>query len=202
MFGQQLVDSLDQFLKWVLRIAWLNLLWITFSLLGLFVAGIFPATVAALNVSRKWRLKDTEFSVWKVFKSTYRKEFKTANIIGWIFTLIAGVLYLNYQVMIALGDTLPIVVPFAFYFIVFLYMITVLWIFPLITHYETNIKQYIKHAFIIGISKLHFTFGIGMVIFLMLYFSLDLPSMFFFITFSLLSVGTMLVAFPVFKKIA
>lgn len=64
------------FSEWLFRLMWTNLLWIGFTILGLGIFGIMPATVAMFTVVRKWQMHETEISIWSVFKETYFKEWK------------------------------------------------------------------------------------------------------------------------------
>ncbi len=201
MFGQQFVGSLDRILKIILQVAWLNLLWILFTLLGVVVAGFFPATTATISVARKWVQNKEEIAVFKTFKQFYKKEFLKSNIIGWILTAMAAILYVNYQVLIQLGDQVSIIVVFAFYFVIFLYSILVIWIFPLLSHYQSSIKQYFKNALIIGITRMPITILIGITIFFILYMSLRLPTMLLFCTVSLISLSLAFFSMRVFEKI-
>ncbi|MGP4039352.1 YesL family protein [Gracilibacillus sp. D59] len=201
MFGQQFVGSLDRLLRIILQVAWLNFLWILFTLIGLVVAGIFPATTATISVARKWVQKQEDIPVYKAFKQSYKTEFIKSNIIGFILTAIATVLFLNYQALLQLGDQVPIIVVFAFYFVIFLYSIIVIWIFPLLSHYQSSVKQYFKNAFIIGITKMPTTILIGLVIFIILYMSLEVPSMLLFCTISLISLAVAFFSMRVFENI-
>jgi len=92
--SEQLVFSLDRLLRWIIKVFWLHVLIIGFSILGLFIAGLFPAIVAALSVSKKW-LDQEEFSIAKEFRKVYFQEFFKANLLGWVFALIGFVLYIN-----------------------------------------------------------------------------------------------------------
>ncbi|QGH36567.1 DUF624 domain-containing protein [Gracilibacillus salitolerans] len=201
MFGQQFVGSLDRLLRIIVQVAWLNFLWILFTLLGLVVAGIFPATTATISVARKWVQKQEDISVFKAFKQSYKKEFIKSNIIGFILTAIAAVMFINYHALLQLGDQVPIIVVFAYYFVIFLYGILVIWIFPLLSHYQSSVKQYFKNALIIGITKMPTTILIGLIIFVILYMSLELPSMLLFCTVSLIGLSVAFFSMRVFKKI-
>lgn len=201
MFGQQFAQSLDQLLRIILKAAWLNILWLFFSLLGLFVAGIFPATVASLAIARKWIAKEEVESIRKEFFQHYKMEFIKSNIIGWILTLFAGILWLNYHAILQMGDSIPIFVVFAYYFIIIVYTITLVWIFPILSNYHNKVFAYFKQAFIIGITRLPQTLLICMIIFAILYASLALPTMLLFFTVSLISVSVMYVSKSVFTKL-
>ncbi len=48
------MSALNKAFEWITKIAYLNLLWLGFTLLGLIIFGIFPATAATFTVARKW----------------------------------------------------------------------------------------------------------------------------------------------------
>src|SRR5699024_6846796 len=83
------------FSQWFVRLMWTNLLWIGFTVLGLGVFGIMPATVAMFTVIRKWQMGETDISVWSVFKKTYFAEWKKSNLIGLIYLVVGGFLFLD-----------------------------------------------------------------------------------------------------------
>ncbi|MBW8349485.1 YesL family protein [Bacillus sp. IITD106] len=200
MDGKQIVSSLDRMMYWIMRLAILNGLWFLFSILGLFLAGVFPATVAALGVARKWIMGNDEIHIFQTFKEIYKQEFKNANLLGWILTIMGIVLYLNYRVMLNTADLL-FIIPFAFYLLVFFYSIIVVWSFPLMAHYEAKWPLHVKNAFIIGISKIHYTLLLGMTIFIVLYISLKIPAFILFFSIAIGLSGCMWVAMQVFYKL-
>ena len=55
---QELNNKLNGLGEWVIRLVYLNFLWIGFSLLGLGILGIFPATSALFSVLRKYFIKN------------------------------------------------------------------------------------------------------------------------------------------------
>jgi uncharacterized membrane protein YesL len=201
MNGKQIVTSLDLILQWIMRLAVVNGLWILFSLRGLIVGGIFPATVAALGVSRKWIMGDKEIKIWKTFKQIYRQEFFGANIMGWVLFIVGGLLYLNYRVIANTTGEIIFVIPFAFYLVLFFYTIIVIWSFPLLVHYQGTWFQHIRNALIIGLTKIHYTLASGLVVFAITYFSLDFPGFIPFFSISMAAIGCMWLSMQVFKKL-
>ncbi|MBS4178215.1 YesL family protein [Lederbergia citrea] len=201
MDGKQIVTSLDRILHWIIRLGVLSGLWFLFSFLGVLVAGVFPATVAALGVSREWVKGNYEIHIWQTYKKIYRQEFVGANILGWILSIGGALLYINYRVMANTADEILFIIPFAFYLILFFYSIIVLWSFPLLAHYQAPWYQHIKNAFIIGISKIHYSIFIGMVIFIVIYISLELPAFIPFFSISIATTGCMWFSMQVFKKV-
>ncbi|MBM7570683.1 YesL family protein [Aquibacillus albus] len=201
MNGKGVVTTLDSILKWITRLAALNLLWIGYSLIGLLVGGVFPATVAALGLSRKWINGENEVKSWMTFKQIYRQEFKVANLIGWILTLVGLVLYLNYRLIAASEGEIMIIIPFAFYLLLFFYSLIVIWVFPLLAHYQAHWFQHIKNAIIIGLTKLHYTFYCGLLIFTVAYYSLGYPGLIPFFSISVISVGMMWICMRIFWQL-
>lgn len=200
MNGKEIVSKLDFILQWIFRLVVLNVMWIFFSVLGLFVAGIFPSTAAMLSVARKWILGEHDIKIFQTFKKTYRQEFATANILGWILTMTGVILYFNFQLMKNSVSVFSIVTPFAFYLMVFFYMILLIWAFPMLVHYKATWRQHLKNAIIIGLSKLHYTLMCGLAIFLVMYLSLSYPGVIPFFTISALGIGVMWVTLRVFTK--
>ncbi|WP_404455485.1 YesL family protein [Virgibacillus necropolis] len=200
MNGKGVVSSLDFILQWIMRLAIVNLLWILFSLLGLIVGGVFPATVAALGVSRKWIMGDQEIKIWQTFKHIYRQDFISANILGWLLSIGGGLLYANYRVIASSAGEIFFVIPFAFYLVVFLYTIIVIWCFPLLAHYQANWFHHIRNALIIGLTKIHYTIASGVFVIGVTYFSLEYPGVLPFFSISIMTVGCMWFSMQIFKK--
>ena len=201
MNGKQIVSSLDIVLQWITRLATINILWFIFSLRGFLVGGIFPATVAVLGVSRKLIMADTEVKITSVFKQIYHQEFKNANILGWLLTIIGGLLYLNFKVIADSSGEILFVIPFAFYLVIFFYVIVILWTFPLVAHYQATWIQHIKNALIIGLTRIHYTIASGLVVLSVAYFSLDYPGLIPFFSISVAAIGSMWFSMRIFGKI-
>jgi uncharacterized membrane protein YesL len=201
MDSKRIVTSLDLILQWVVRLAVLNLLWIVFSFLGLLAGGVFPATAAALGVSRKWIKGDSELKIWKIFKQLYRKEFVSSNIVGWLLAVFGGLLYLNYHIIAGSAGEISIIIPFVFYFVLFFYCLIAIWSFPLLAHYKASWFQHIRNALIIGLTKIHYTLANFLVIFAVTYFSLSYPGLIPFFSISITAVGCMWFSMQIFEKL-
>ncbi len=130
--------------EWITKFAYVNLLWIGCSLLGLVLFGISPATTAMFTVIRKWIMGESDIPVFQTFWSTYKKEFLRSNGIGLALTILASIIYidLNY---IKIGTSIQI----PLYVIIFAMIMTVLYIFPVYVHYEVKFIQLFKNAFFI-----------------------------------------------------
>ncbi|MBJ4025770.1 DUF624 domain-containing protein [Salmonella enterica subsp. enterica serovar Derby] len=54
-----LANGFYRFCEWLMRLAYLNLLWIGFTLAGAVIFGLAPATAAMFAVTRQWTLGKT-----------------------------------------------------------------------------------------------------------------------------------------------
>ncbi|MCF6409092.1 YesL family protein [Pseudalkalibacillus salsuginis] len=201
MKGEEIVSTFDLIFSWIMRLAVLNVLWFLYSLLGLFVGGIFPATVAALGVSRKWINGELDIKVRRTFDQIYRQEFVNSNILGWLLFAVGVLLYFSYQVIVHSAGEITFIIPFVFYLVLFFYVIIVLWSFPLLVHYQATWFHQIKNALIIGLINLHYTFASGLVVFAVAYFSLVYPGVIPFFSIGVAALGCMWLSMKIFWKL-
>lgn len=179
--------KLDLTLTLIVNLFKLNALWIVFTLSGAIVAGIYPATISALIISRKWLLTKDYSITTKEFLLIFKKEFKQANLFGLVFTVVGAILLMNYHLLTQLTGNVPIIVPIAFYILLFFFFNTLIWFFPLYVHRDNHFFKQLKNAFIIGILKIPITLLQLIALFVLLYVSLALPTMFVFFTFAIIS---------------
>ncbi|WP_332630487.1 YesL family protein [Halalkalibacter flavus] len=173
----------------------LNLLWFLFSLLGLFIVGLFPATAAMFAVLRQSIMEDEDISVIKLFWSKFKSEFIMSNLIGYLFLLVGLILYIDLRVL-QLLDTGLLQLTLASITVVigFVYLLTLLFIFPLFVHFDLKIWQYPKHALILAVAKPFQTIMMigGLAIVLFLY--INFPVLIFIFGMSLISFVIMKIA--------
>jgi len=186
---------------WIVKIAYINFLWILFSLLGLFILGFFPATVAMFAAIRKWIRTERDFSIFKTFWNSFRTEFLTANIVGYVLVAIGYILYIDFKFFAMFDNWIGIVVSLLLLAVTMLFVIVILYIFPVIVHYKLKKLQYFKHALMIGISFPKNTFLLigGMII---IYFVISFipPHLAIFLS-SLISYFIMKVTYSAFEKV-
>lgn len=199
--GKQIVNSLDHLLKKLLQMAWLNFLWFLFTLLGLIIGGIFPATTSMITVARKWIQDGMDGSTYQTFKETYKETFKKSNLIGFYLAFITALLALNYYALLELGEQISVFIVFAYYFILIIFSCLLVWLFPLLSHYDAKIIQYFKSAVIIGLTKLPTTLAVMIFVLLIIYFSLMFPSLILFFSVSLIALSIAFFTDRVFVKI-
>ncbi|WP_084031540.1 YesL family protein [Anaerobacillus arseniciselenatis] len=135
--------------EWIMRLAYVNILWIAFSFVGLLVLGVFPATIAMFSVVRKWMMNQSDIPIFKTFWQSYKKDFFKGNIIGWIFVAIGYVLYIQNSVIMFSDDPLIQISKYAFFLLVILFSLVTLYLFPTYVHYNVSLFQVVKNAFLI-----------------------------------------------------
>src|SRR5690625_2386551 len=139
--------SLHVFFERVMRMAYLNVLWITFTMVGFLVLGIFPATTALCAVIRKWFKDGEEIPIFKVFWETYRRQFWVSNVLGLILFSSGYVLYFYFMVFSTMENLIGIFLNGLLISVGAMYVIILTNIFPVLVNYDLKGKQYLKYAF-------------------------------------------------------
>lgn len=181
------------------KLAYLNILWILFTILGLGIFGFIPATVALFSIIRKWVMGDTDVPIFTTYWKTFRKEFLKSTMLGGVLLLVGYILYIDFAYLPS--DGIFAVVRFGLIVVALLYVIVLLYIFPLFVHYEWKNSLYIRYALILGASHPHYTLlmiiGIGILYFV----SVKIPGIIPFFSVSLLAYIIMWPSYQVIKKI-
>lgn len=146
------MGGIYKILEWFMLIAYINLLWSIFLLLGLVVFGFSPATVAMFTVIRKL-LKKEDFSIIKTFFGTYKEEFIKANVLGLVVVLAGYLIYLDFMFIGNVPGPLFYVLQVGMFFISVIYIVTNLYILPAFVHFDLKLIDYFKHAFLFGLFR-------------------------------------------------
>ncbi|OQM45786.1 hypothetical protein B6A27_08995 [Anoxybacillus sp. UARK-01] len=169
-------DWLYSACDWIVKLAYLNLLWICFSCIGMIVAGVAPASVALFTVVRKWMMGKMDFPVFRTFFATYKKEFLPSNMIGLLLGGTAYILYIDFWFIVNAEEWLQTIFSLFFFIALIFYVITAVYIFPVYVHYQLRFRQYMKCAFFIGIANPFITLAMLTGIILLTIFFLYVPS--------------------------
>ena len=187
--------------EWVIKLVYANVLWIVFTIIGLGILGIMPATVALFTLLRQWIIGNEQSSAFSTFWNCFKKEFIRANVIGVIFVAIGYILRMDIIFLKSSSELMyqiPLVIVLS---VGVLYFITLLNFFPVYVHFDIKFYQYFKYALIIGITQLASTlmmiFGAVILFCLYWYFSGLIP----LFCMSLISLNLMWFGYRAFKKI-
>ncbi|MFC0558298.1 YesL family protein [Halalkalibacter alkalisediminis] len=182
------------------RLAYINLLWILFTLMGLIVFGFMPATVAMFAVTRKWVNGADDFPIFKRFWQHYKEEIIKSNLFGLFFVFIGYILYVNF--MIVADQVLWMtIVRYILLVASILYIVTVLMFFPVYVHLQLKGPEYIKTALLLGIAYPQYTIIMVVGIVGIQYIMMFLPGLIPFFTASLISYLLTKVVKVVFKVV-
>ncbi|UOE57449.1 YesL family protein [Bacillus sp. CMF12] len=176
---QNTLGKLFTICEWIMKLAYVNLLWFFFTAAGLIVFGFMPATVSLFTIVRKWQMKQAEVPVWDTFLSIYKKEFTKSNLLGFILVICAGFILLDLHFVNGLEGSLQLLFFVPLLITSALYFITLMYLFPVYVHFELKVTEYIKNSCLLGILNLHLTLifaaSAGSIIFLLLYSPAFIP---------------------------
>lgn len=175
----ELMNKINDTLNWIARLAYLNLLWIFFIVLGGIVFGFIPSTVAMFSVIRKWLQQHEDFPVIHHFFKVYKQEFIKSNLLGVILILVGIFIYVDSQLIPAFNGSIKIILLGSFMTVTILYLLVLFYIFPLFVHYKNGVFQYIKSALFIGISYPLRSLLMGISILSMLFICFVFPAISF-----------------------
>jgi uncharacterized membrane protein YesL len=188
--------------EWITRLAYVNILWGLFTLVGAIFLGVAPATVALFTVVRKWILfSDNDVPIFKTFFNTYKKEFLQANKIGLFIGFVSYILYIDFLYIANIREAFQLAFSVFLFVILVFYAITLLYIFPIYVHYELRFLQYIKYSFFIGMANPLMTLTMFLSIILLTVLFIYIPGLIPFFSVSLVSVVLMWCALRGFRKI-
>ncbi|GAE33949.1 YesL family protein [Halalkalibacter akibai] len=165
--------KLLHYLEWGVRVAYLNVLWIAFTLLGLIVLGFMPATAAMFSVLRKWFRGEQDIRLFSTYWQYYKQEFLKINGIGLTLLLIGAILYVDMFFLVSFSHWVSTILLFILGVISFCYVIVLIHIFPVYVHFRLSFFHYFKYALMIGLYQPFRTFllVIGTVLITYLLFS-------------------------------
>lgn len=134
---------------WLSTMVYLQFLWTVGVLLGLVVGGLFPSTVALFSVQRDLTNDGTDGILKEKFWKVYKESFKKANCLGYSLIAISALLIVYIRLSMQIQNTLAPIFLFLSYGFLVLFLLAVLYIFPIFVHLDLNISQIIRHAVII-----------------------------------------------------
>lgn len=147
-----MTGKLYQACQWISRLAYLNLLWLIFISVGLVIFGVAPSTVAMFTIIRKWIQGEREMPIFSTFIEIFKREFWTSNRLGVVLMSSGIVIWFDWQIIGAVQGTLYSILAGCLIGVTLLFMVVLIYIFPVYVHYENKTFQYVKVAFLLGIS--------------------------------------------------
>jgi uncharacterized membrane protein YesL len=137
-----------KFCDWMMKLAFINILWFFFTLCGLVVFGFFPATIAMFVIVRKMLMGDFDVPVFKTFWEYFKKDFVKSNLLGLILAVLGYFFYLDLHLLQNTSGFIRLLY-YPALLICLGYILTVCYVFPTFVHYELKVLQVLKTAFYI-----------------------------------------------------
>jgi uncharacterized membrane protein YesL len=147
-----LESRLYSVLVFISNIFLLNVLWLIFCIP---VITIFPATAAMFGVVRQWMV-NKEYRVFQPFFELFKANFKQSLIIGIVWVLLAGFLYLDYTISFKMGFMQNIILPVV-YILGFITIFISVFLFPTLVHYQLTSRQIVKNSMLFSLSYIPIT---------------------------------------------
>ncbi|MFW5996037.1 MAG: YesL family protein [Halanaerobiaceae bacterium] len=140
-------SKLFRFFDWIYRVVIINLLWLLFSVLGLVIFGIGPATAASFYIYREFIRGNEGFSTYRVFWQKYKSYFFRVNILTIIMLLTGAILYLDLEFFFSQKPPLYYI-SYLFLGFSFIYIIIFIHLYPIYTKYEDlGVKDQFRNTF-------------------------------------------------------
>ncbi|MGP4039402.1 YesL family protein [Gracilibacillus sp. D59] len=195
-------NSLFAATEWITRFAYINILWMVFTLVGLVIFGFFPATVAMFTLIRKWIMGNTEDPVFATFWNTYKKEFLRSNLFGLVFYLLSLLFYINLQFIDINQGGFYDIIKIPLYIFMLAISLTLIYVIPTYVHFELRFIDVWKNAFLVMLihpfHNISMVLGSAAVLYVMWLF----PGSLFFFGGSLTGYIIMGTCYHAFKKVA
>lgn len=165
-----LIDRYYRLSLWITRLAYLNLLWILFSAAGLFFLSFFPATTSMFGIIRKWMRGEEDFKITKTFWCFFRTDLYKANLVGYLLLVVGYLLVMQLRILWMQNGSMYVIAGFGIIAILSLFLVLLLFVFPVYSHFDLKVLDYLKFSMVIGIVHPILTVVLGIGIILLNYF--------------------------------
>jgi uncharacterized membrane protein YesL len=128
----------------------LNLMWL---LACLPVVTAFPATAAMFGVVRDW-VREKEGGLFGAFVMRFRQNFVQSLVVGVLWTLFGGALFLDFLVANQLSGGAQVVMRSLLVLATVLYAFASVFLLPVMVHYETKWTAVPKNALLLSVGRL------------------------------------------------
>lgn len=180
------MEGLWKLFSWITRFAYLNILWIFFSMIGLFILGFGPATVALFAVMRKLLNDEHISSIGKFFYAYYRKNFWKANQLMLVVYPASFIMYVDFLFLRQLPNSflLDRVVFPSMILLTLLLIIFFSYLFAVFVHFDIPYFTNFKYAVLIaGINPLPTTLMVlGLFVFFLVLLIIPAISIFYLVS--------------------
>ncbi|WP_186578114.1 YesL family protein [Aquibacillus kalidii] len=136
----------------IVKLVYINVLWIVFTVLGLIVFGLMPAT-ASVNALIRDLLSGKEVTnIFSEFWVQYKTSFIKSNLVGIVFIIIAIFLYVDIRILLGTDSIVGKMILAVLFMISYIFFATLLHFFPIFNRYEMKTFNYLKLSITLAMS--------------------------------------------------
>lgn len=143
--------------EWIMNLLLLNVLFILFSFAGLLVFGISPAMTAMSSVF-KMLYDGQDVRVMKTFYRIFRRELIHSNKFGLLYGYVFFLFFMNFLFFQTLPAAAQTTAMLCLIVMTLLTVCSLVYVFPLHTHFKSTLRLLIKNSFILAFAFLPRTF--------------------------------------------
>lgn len=159
---------------------YLNLL---FILSCLPIVTIPPAIAALYGVVREWRIHK-EAAVFSTYKKVFIENWKQSYLVSILYTIIGLLISMDWLFIRQIHSSFKLVMFGGVVFVSFLFILSVLSIFPIMVNMMTTFKQLFINSLKMGLYKIHLSIFCIIVLSAWIFLSLRFPFLLVFFFFS------------------
>lgn len=180
--------KLEVLTLWIYKFSILNILWLLFSLFGLIIFGIAPATTAAYGVIQTWmRQEQTKGTILSHFWQTYKETFIRANTLWLILLVIGFILYVDFYFIFRLDHAFAPVLLGIGGLVFMLYVMVIVFSFPLLVQLNLKTWATMKFALIYAFTSPVLTISIVVSFVAFHYLIFQVPVLYLFFSVSVMA---------------
>lgn len=151
--NNSLLNKIHGLSTWVSNLAYINILWWTFTLLGGVIFGIIPATIAMFFIIKKMLLEKSDFSITREFTVLFKREFKKSNLLFYPFILCGFIIIADIHFISSLDFAYSSWVVKLFFILLFLLIMIFLYSLVVYIYDTIEKKEMIKKALYILLNN-------------------------------------------------
>lgn len=187
--------------SWITNLAFINILWLSFTVLGIIIFGFFPSTVAMISVLKKLLVTEKDINIFREFLSSFKQEFKKSNQLYLPFVLIGFILIIDIRFISIMNFPYSQLVVGIFYLLIFFLAMTFLYSLVVYMYSTAGKREIVKKSFFFLLTSPITNFYLLTIICLMYLLTLKVVGLIFLFSGSVLGVMTLLIVVKTTKKI-
>ncbi|MCP3739475.1 YesL family protein [Rossellomorea sp. BNER] len=200
MGGSSFSEKVYEGTGWLVKLVYVQLLFLLFTSLGFVLFGLFPASAALFAIVRQWLLGKHDVSLFRTFWNYFKEYFVQANVLGWFLSIASVAITFYFFMFREFENGWGTILVYLWFPITILLLL--LWLFwlPVLVHYEIKGLRVLKLAVYTAVMRPLHTVGFVVLMIALYYWSLILPGFIPILNISLLVFGWMWIARHSFQK--